>query len=326
MTGSPQLSIIIVNWNAGELLERCILSIAVSQPQTTYEIIVVDNASTDSSLQFLLKKELAARLINEDRLHFIENSENQGFGKANNQAFALTTSPLVMLLNPDTEILPNSIDNLVATIRSNSRIGACGPKILNSDGSVQVSVWRNPPSAWEILLSNLRLYLFLPKYIRGELLLGGHWAHNRRRDVRMLSAAALLVRREVINEIGGFDERFHMYGEDNEWCLRMVRAGWQLVFEPAARVLHHGAQSATQRWSKLEKLRVQLDASYLFQELYLKKHQLVANQMASYMTASLQHLWRRMRGINAPELRLAKQVHLEHLKSALYDRLPSSNN
>jgi len=221
------------------------------------------------------------------------------------------------LLNPDAEVTEDSIDKLIATVRSRSRVGAAGPKILNADGSLQISAWRNPPAAWEILLSQMKLYLLLPRRLRGELLLGGHWDHNRERQVPMLGGAALLVRREVIEQVGGFDERFHMYGEDNDWCLRIVQAGWQLIFQPAAVVLHHGAQSSLQRWNNLEKLRIQLEAGYLFQKRSLPRRRLLTNQLASFVTASGQHLWRRLRGVDAPDVKLATQIHWEHLKRAL---------
>src|SRR5205807_1647482 len=145
-----ELSIIVVNWNAGELLRRSLESVVASPPSLAYEVVVVDNASTDESLAGLRSSECAASLGS--RLRVVENAENRGFGRANNQAFALTSAPLVLLLNPDTEVTRGSIDRLVATLRSGERVGAVGPKLLNADGSTQVSVWRNPPAAWEMLL------------------------------------------------------------------------------------------------------------------------------------------------------------------------------
>lgn len=312
-----ELSIIFVNWNGGKLLRRSVESVIACPPAVDYEVVVVDNASTDNSLAVLRSSQAVHELSARGHLRIVENQDNRGFGQANNQAFALTDSPFLLLLNPDTEVTPGSIDRLIATVQADSRIAAVGPRLLNVDGSVQISVWRNPPSAWEILLSQLKLYLLLPRRLRGELLLGGHWDHNRQRSVPMLSGAAILARRQVIDEVGGFDERFHVYGEDNEWCLRIIRAGWRLMFEPRAVILHHGAQSSLQRWTDLQKLNVQLEASYAFQKHSLARWQLVTNQMANVITSSAQHLWRRMRGVNAPEVALARQIHLRHLKRAL---------
>ena len=310
---SAELSIIIVNWNAGAFLQRCVQSVIQNPPSVRWEIIVIDNASTDHSTEWLKSASASSAQIK-----LIENSENAGFGRANNQGFKLSNAPFVLLLNPDTEVTQGAIDTLIATLNSDSRTGACGPRLINADGSVQISVWRNPPAAWEILLSQLKLYMLLPRRMRGELLLGGHWDHDRQRAVPMLSGAAILARRQMIDEVGGFDERFHVYGEDNEWCLRITRAGWRLVFEPKAVILHHGAQSSQQRWTDLQKLDVQLEASYVFQKHSLARWQLVTNQMANVFTSSAQHLWRRLRGIEAPEVARAWRIHCRHLKRSLF--------
>jgi len=313
----PDLSIIIVNWNGGELLRKCLRSILANPPATSYEVILVDNASTDGSVAVLREDETIKELIAGKQLHIVENVENTGFGRANNQAFALSRAPLIFLLNPDTEVTNGAIDTLIATVNSGARVGACGPRILNPDGSVQISVWRNPPSAWEILLSQMKLYLLLPARMRGELLLGGHWQHDRRRSVPMLSGAAILLKREVIDEVGGFDARFHMYGEDNEWCFRVTRADWQMIFEPAAVIIHHGAGSSSQRWTNLEKVRVQMEASFTFQKQALGGFALVRNQLASYLVTVLQYSWRKIRRVPAPELELARRIHWQHLKQSL---------
>jgi len=231
-----ELSIIFVNWNAGALLSQAVDTIVAYHPSIEYEIVVVDNASTDDSIAQLRSATAGKTLEQQGRLRIIQNDQNRGFGAANNQAFKATNSPLVLVLNPDTQVTAGSIDRLIETVRSDSRVGAAGPRILNPDGSLQISVWRNPPAAWEIFLSSLKLYLMLPRRFRGELLLGGHWEHNHKRTVPMLGGAAILVRREVIETVGGFDERYHMYGEDHDWCLRITQAGWLLTFQPEATV------------------------------------------------------------------------------------------
>lgn len=313
----PELSIIIVNWNGGELLRKCLRSVFANPPAISHQIILVDNASSDGSVALVRDDEKIKQPIAGDQLRIVENVENKGFGQANNQAFALSQAPLIFLLNPDTEVTAGAIDALIATVNSGARVGACGPRILNPDGSVQVSVWRNPPSAWEILLSQMKLYRLLPAHMRGELLLGGHWQHDRRRPVPMLSGAAILLKRAVIDEVGGFDERFHMYGEDNEWCFRVNRAGWQMIFEPAAVIVHHGASSSSQRWTNLEKVRVQMEASFTFQKQALGGFALVTNQLANYFVTVLQHSWRQIRRIPAPELELVRRIHWQHLKQSL---------
>jgi GT2 family glycosyltransferase len=312
---TPELSFIIVNWNGGDLLRRCIESIEVHRPTILCDIVVVDNASTDDTPAWLRAR--AADDSSGTTLRLIENAENVGFGKANNQAFAATKSPLLFLLNPDAELTPGACDTLIKTLFSGERIGACGPRIVNLDGSLQISVWRNPPTAWATLLSGLRLASLLPGRLRGELLLAEHWDHKRRRRVTMLSGAAILVRRQVIDEVGGFDERFHMYGEDNEWCLRISRSGWTLMFEPDAVVTHRGAHGSTQRWTNLEKLRVQTEAYLKFLDLTLPRHKVIANLLASASMLSLQRAFNRLKGRRRDDVETVLSLHRQALKRAL---------
>jgi GT2 family glycosyltransferase len=208
MNVQPYLAIIFVNWNGGQLLSRAVESIVAFPPSVEYEIVVVDNASTDDSLTKLQSTEAGKLLEARRQLRLIRNTENRGFGPANNQGFEITTTPLVLLLNPDAAVTAECIDRLITAVRADTLVAAAGPRILNADGSLQVSVWHNPPAAWNILLSNLKLYALLPKRLRGELLLGGHWQHDSKKSVPMLSGAAILARREVIDSVGGSTNGF----------------------------------------------------------------------------------------------------------------------
>jgi GT2 family glycosyltransferase len=255
-------------------------------------------------------------MIASEQLRILSNTENRGFGAANNQAFAATISPFVFLLNLDTEVRPGTIDTLISRLRADPTIGACGPRILNLDGSLQTSVFFNPPRVWHIVLSQLWLYHVIPRRIRGELLLGGHWNHDRERFVPMLGAAAIMARREMIEEVGGFNEKFHMYSEDSEWCWRITKSDWRLKFVPEAVVLHHGAHSSSKRWSPSEQLRVRLRAGFQFEHEVLPRWRLAANQFANYIVVSLQIAGRKLLGIQHPELHVIKEIHSEHLKRA----------
>ena len=244
-------------------------------------------------------------------------SRESGFSAANNQAFQFSQAPLLFLLNSDTEVRPGTIDQLAAAIKSDARIGACSPKLVNPDGSLQVSVWRNPPTPWEILVNGLRLYYLLPKGIRGELLLGSHWDHNRKRRVKMLSGAAILVKRELILNVGGLNQEFHMYGEDCEWCLRMVRAGWQLIFHPGALVMHHGGQSSMKRWGRADKLRTAGSGFLQFQRCSLGHWHLISNHSAQCLVLLLESVWRKVRGQPAEEIKVLFDLHSAELRGLL---------
>lgn len=307
---TPELAIIIVNWNGGQLLRQCLESIAQHPPSLSYEIVVVDNASTDGSREWL--ESLGARV------RLIKNKENAGFGRANNQGFAATEAPLLFLLNSDAEVQAGAIDTLVETINSDERIGVCGPRLINPDGTLQASVWHNPVTPIDLIVAAFRLHRLLPRRLRGELLLGYHWDHARQRRARMLSGAALLVRREMIDQVGGFDERFHMYGEDIEWCLRIVRAGWWMIFEPLATVLHHGGQSSARRWDYLKKRSVEYESFFRYQRLCLTRSLALANLITGCSLALMQYAWHRLRGRPADESRMVFKLFAGELKRTLF--------
>jgi GT2 family glycosyltransferase len=313
---SVDLSIIIVNWNGQGLLAKCIESIVKHPPGAQYEIIVVDNASTDGSVEWLRTAQ-SNGLLKGASLRVIENIENVGFSKANNIAFRQTSAPMVFLLNSDTEVKEGAIDRLIEALKSNEKAGGCGPKLLNTDGSLQPSVYRNPPTVWEILVTGLRLYYLLPRRLRGALLLGPYWDHGRRRKARMLSGAAILLRSEVIDSVGGFDEEFHFYGEDIELCLRIVSSGWELLFEPDAHIVHHGGVSALQRWSSEEKSQMLIDGVLRCYSKSLPRFHFVANCLASCLVFSLERVWRRARGCSTEDIDMLFNVHRRHLRGAV---------
>ena len=300
-----ELSIIIVNWNGGDYLRRSLDSLAKYPPSVPYEVIVVDNDSTDGSHE-LLRSYKDVRLI--------LNTENLGFGRANNQAFKVSDAPLLFLLNSDAEVHENTLDTLVATINESEEIGAVGPRLLNTDGTLQPSVWRNPPTSWEMIVIAFGLYKLLPKRQRGERLLGYHWDHSHRLSARMISAAALLLKRKVLEDVGGFDERFHMYGEDNEFSLRMVRSGWHMLFEPKATVTHHAAKSSEKRWSELERRAMIYEGSFRLQRIHLSRSAVLANLITGYGLATLRGAWLTLRRRPREENRMIRRLYSDELR------------
>lgn len=313
---APGLSIIIVNWNGGDLIRNCLASLRDHSPAVDYEVIVVDNASTDGSVDWLRSEEAKA-MIRPATLRLIANRDNVGFGRANNQAFASSEASLVFLLNPDTEVQAGALDTLIASLRENDRVGVCGPRLIMTDGSVQPSVWHNPTPPWEVVVSGLKLHYLIPKRWRGRFLLGHHWDHAHRRFARRLSGAALLVRRKVIDQVGGFDERFYMYGEDVEWCLRIHRAGWLLLFEPAAVVVHHASSSAIQRWGPLETFRRVAEGQLQFQSYVLSRPRLIVNLVISFLVALVSYVAHVLTRRSTEELRTLLALYAEYFKRAV---------
>lgn len=317
MTGGVDLSVVIVNWNAGSRLQEAIDSIVSAPPRGTWEIVVVDNASTDGSIDAVRSHAVNRSFLDVGRLRVISNATNVGFGAANNQGFAASTGGLVLLLNPDAAVAAGAVDVLTDVLDRDPSAGAVGPQLLGPNGEVQASVFRNPPRVADILVSCFGLYRLLPRSIRARWLLGSHWAHDERRRVPMVIGAAMLVRRRVIDEVGGFDERFHVYGEDHEWCLRITRAGWHVVFEPRARVRHEGGASAAQRWDRLEAVEPHVRAEYLLDRIALSPWQVVAIEGAQLVGATGQFGSRLVRGLDRRAVRIALRLHGELLTDAV---------
>lgn len=317
---TPELSIIIVNWNAAGLLQRCLESIARHPPRVAFEILVVDNASTDDSLA-MLRSSTVQGLFPAGELRTVANPANDGFAKANNLAFRMARGPALFLLNPDTEVHPGAVDALLRTLRSGARIGACAPMLLNTDGTLQPSAWRNPPSVLTIFCEGLRLYRLVPGRLRARWLLGEHWDHAERRDVPSFSGAAILMKREVIYDAGAFDESFEMYGEDVEWCLRAGRKGWRLVFEPAARVVHHGGHSALKRWTDQERRFQEIEAWFRSQRHVLPPARFLANSFAYLLVINLLRLRRALVGEPSEYLDRVATLQKRHIREAFAEIL-----
>ena len=232
-----KLSIIIVSWNVREDLLRCVRSIEENEPSCTFEIIIVDNASTDGTAGMIKKCFSEVKLI--------INHENRGFAAANNQAFELSRGEYVLLLNPDTILHPKSLDILVKFMDSNEDVGACGPKLLDTDGSNQNSV-RCFPSFRGALHRHTAfkfLGIFKGAYKKWVMY---DFNNDKQRDVDQVMGAALMVRRSVTEQVGVMDERFFMYYEEVDLCYRIKQAGWRIVHIPEAVITHTGGGSSGQ--------------------------------------------------------------------------------
>lgn len=227
------LSIIIVSWNTRELLDKCLASIFANPPAGEFEVLVVDNHSSDGSLLLVKTHYPQVRLI--------ENRENLGFARGNNQAIQQSKGDYVLLLNPDTEIKSGALQELVVYLDANPTVGAAGARMLNPDGSLQPSCSPTPTLARELL----RMF-HLPGMRSDGYYAMEHWDKNLPRDVDVLLGACLILRREVLDQIGLLDEAYFVYSEEVDLCLQVQRAGWRLAWVPQAEVVHYGGQSTQQ--------------------------------------------------------------------------------
>lgn len=233
-----ELSIIIVNWNSKEYLQKCIASILSSKIKVTYEIVVIDGGSFDGSGEMLKQCY--------PQVKFIQNDKNVGFAKANNIAFKGSIGSHVLFLNPDTEVVDSAIDILFEQMRKLPKAGAIGCKHLNADGSVQTDCIQSFPTILNQLLNSEFLRVLFPNSrLWGMASLFG--ATNGPTEVEVISGACLMMRRSVFERIGQFSEDYFLYAEDLDLCYKVEQAGYKNYYVPDAAIFHFGGRSTQQR-------------------------------------------------------------------------------
>jgi N-acetylglucosaminyl-diphospho-decaprenol L-rhamnosyltransferase len=232
----PDLSIVIVSWNVRDLLQACLESIQASQWESRPEVIVVDSASSDGTPQMVHDQFPWVRLI--------EAGHNVGFSKGNNMGIKVSTGRYVLLLNPDTKLLGEALSEMMGFMESHPQVGVLGPQLLNEDMSIQSSR-RRFPTLWTAFFESTWLQPYAPRRILDSYFMCDH-PDNQIAEVDWVTGAAMLVRREVIEQVGGFDEGFFMYSEELDWQRRIRSAGWQIVYFPQAQIVHYGGKSSEQ--------------------------------------------------------------------------------
>ncbi len=228
------LSAIVISYNTKELLKGCIESILKTTRNLTYEIIVVDNNSEDGSPEMV---------ISDFRdLQLLKNNDNPGFAKANNQAIANAKGKYLLLLNSDTIVKEEMTERLIRFMEDHPKAAAGGPKVLNYDGSLQSKGYHFPS-----ILSAVLVLLRVPKFFSEKQLFkyfpGYYWDQEDVRQVDWVSGSCMLLRKEAVESIGGLSEDFFMYHEDEEWCFRARKKGYEVWYVPVAEVIHHNMAS-----------------------------------------------------------------------------------
>lgn len=232
------LSIIIVNWNTCELLRDCIHSINRNRDDLNLEILVIDNNSSDTSVA-MMRRDFPNILL-------IENHENLGFAKANNQGLQISKGRCLFLLNPDTVIQPEALTRLVRFLDEHPGAGAVAAKLLNSDMTLQYSV-RHFPNYLTPFTENSTLFdaPVIYHFSKSSHLMD--WDHNAIIEVDQPAGAAFMIKRSVIETLGVLDNEYHMFFEDVDLCYRITKNGWKIFYLPDAIIVHHGGQSVKQR-------------------------------------------------------------------------------
>lgn len=227
-----EISVVIVNFNAGPGLVESTRAAIVD----AHEVIVVDNASSDGSLELL-----ESVFGGDPKMRIVRSPSNQGFAKACNHGVAMASSEFVFFLNPDCELEKGAMACLLEAILADAEVGMVGGLLLNPDGSEQAGGRRAIPTPWRSFVRAFGLAQFSKRWPK---LFFDFYLHKEPLpkssiEVEAISGACMLVRREAMQEIGLLDEKYFMHCEDLDWCIRFRRGEWKILFVPGARMLHH---------------------------------------------------------------------------------------
>jgi N-acetylglucosaminyl-diphospho-decaprenol L-rhamnosyltransferase len=239
----PTVSITTVLYNSVNCLRDCFSSVESDVESGLAELMTVDNASPDNSAEIVKKEFPFAQLI--------VSKENRGFAGGCNLAWPQIKGRYWLLLNPDTIVPPDGLENLVKWMDSHPEIGAASPDILNSDSS-SAFPGRRFPSILLTLLEMSRLHLLLPQKLRGKIFRGNYWTGYDQTDADWVPGTAIIVRREAVEQAGLLSEELFMYGEDIEWCWRIKKSGWKIGVCNDVKIFHSGSSSAIQTWGNTE--------------------------------------------------------------------------
>jgi N-acetylglucosaminyl-diphospho-decaprenol L-rhamnosyltransferase len=281
---TPAVTIVIVNYNTGPALRACLASAISDLGDVDWTAVVVDNASTDGSLDEL---DTSARIV------VLSNAVNVGFGAAVNQAARHHSAPLLWLLNPDCVVRPGTVSTLWRTMQAHPTCAIAGPQLLNADGSTQQSA-RGEPTPWTGLFGRHGLITrFFPNSagsqanLRARALVAGG---AESAEVDWVMGAAMLIRRDRFDAVGGFDERFFLYWEDADLCHRLRERGESVRFVPAGLVEHVGGQSS--KTAQRIAVRAFHKSAYLYYATHIVRSPWHPGRWFAWTALTLRAWWR----------------------------------
>lgn len=258
-----KLTISIVNYNGGKYLLSCLDSLEKVKEEVEFDVYVVDNASTDGSLEKAKEKY--------PEFNFILNKENLGFGKAHNLVLKKAKTPFILILNPDCEVFPGTLEYLIDYMDKNPKVGVCSPKIEKPDGTLDIASHRGFPTPWAsflyFFLKNDRLYHLTDRDMA------------KVHEIDSAVGAFMLIRKSVLDKVGFFDEDYFLYGEDLDLCFRIKKAGFKVMYVPQVKIKHvKGISSGIKKHSQLDSSadtqtkNLALDNFYSTMKLFYEKH------------------------------------------------------
>lgn len=245
MGGKVKLSIIIVGLNTKEWLTVCLKSILANPPPFSFEIIYFDNGSSDGTLSSIKNFSKELRILG--------SAKNLGLAKANNLGSKQAKGQYLLFLNPDTEVIKGALGKMVNCLQQHQEIGILGPKLYNSR---KLDLQRSCNGRLDPLTALFALSFlnkFFPKNPFSKRYFLSGWDRNSIKDVGAISGAAMLVKKDIFNQVGGFDERYFLYFEENDLCLAVEKMGKKIVYYPEAGIIHHLGKASVKNPSEARK-------------------------------------------------------------------------
>ena len=283
------VSVVIVNWNAGAMLRGCLSALFASEGDRPHQAIVVDNASTDGSESGITSEYPAVQVI--------QNATNVGFARAVNQGLRVARGQFALVMNPDVILLPSALPRLMEFMTTHPHAGIVGPRLLNSDGTVQGSARRDPSPRTALFGRSAPLTQLFPNNpVSQQELPALSVTGDAPVEVDWLSGACLFVRRTAWEQVGLLDEQFFLFWEDADWCLRFRQAGWRVCYVPGAAGTHViGVSRAKRQLGAVVDFHVSAFRYYRKHRLPSMLHPLTmlvgAGLLASLALRSVQALW-----------------------------------
>ncbi len=255
------ISVVILNYNVREFLENALNSVFRAIHNLDAEVFVVDNASADLSADMVRRKFPDVRLI--------VNDDNKGFAAGNNVALRQCRGKYILVLNPDTLIQENTLSVMKEFMDSHPEAGAASCKVLNSDGTLQLTCKRSFPTPWVAFTKIAGLSALFPKSRWFGKYNLTYLPENEVHEVEAVAGSFMFLRREVLETAGLLDESYFMYGEDLDWCYRIWKAGWKIFYVPTTQIIHYKGESTTR--SGFDDIRLFYEAMEVFVEKHIKK-------------------------------------------------------
>lgn len=236
------LSVIIVNYNTKDLLKQTIQSVIDNTKGIEYEIFVTDNASSDGSVEMLKEEYTQVKLI--------ESKENLGFPKGNNIAIKRASGRYILLLNSDTKVIGSCLQNCVKYMDEHSEVGALGCKVELPSGKLDHACKRGFPTPEASLYYLLKLNKLFPEKKKFGKYTMSYVKDDEVATVDSLMGAFMMIPKKVVDEVGMLDEEFFMYGEDIDWCFRIKKAGYEILYYPVEKIIHYKGSSSKKKRAK----------------------------------------------------------------------------